>query len=146
MGETLMPRYKATMPRRSIPFWIVLLLYWCTIAYFTHMPAPEFRLPGQDKTAHYLAYGALGGLMYLALWTNNPLTRDLAFKILVIGMCYGALDEWTQALPWFKRNCDFLDWCADVAGLSTAIVGMTLIRRGLELFVFRAPPAATSAP
>jgi hypothetical protein len=66
-----MSGYKAAMARRSVPFWVLLVLYWSTIAYFTHMPAPEFRLPGQDKTAHYIAYGALGGLMYLALWTNN---------------------------------------------------------------------------
>src|SRR5688572_15416150 len=102
MGETPMLRFE-TMPRRSIPFWIVLVLYWATIAYCTHMPAPEIRVPGRDKTAHFLAYGALGGLLYLALWTNNPRSRDLPFKILVIGMTYGALDEWTQALPWFKN-------------------------------------------
>jgi len=88
----------------------------------THMPAPTITLRGGDKMAHFLAYGALGGLLYLALWTNNPGSPDLVFKILVIGMCYGALDEWTQALPWFNRTCDFVDWCADVAGLSVAKV------------------------
>jgi len=137
------------MPRRSIPFWLVLIVYWGTIAYMTHMPAPTITLRGGDKMAHFLAYGALGGLLYLALWTNNPGSPDLVFKILVIGMCYGALDEWTQALPWFNRTCDFVDWCADVAGLSVAVVGMTLIRRGLELFVFqsRAPePVKAPAP
>jgi VanZ family protein len=126
------------MPRRSIPFWIVLILYWGFAFYMTHLPGLVIHLAGGDKTAHYLAYGLLGGLLYLALWTNNPSTRDLAFKILVIGLCYGALDEWTQALPIFHRDCEFLDWCADAAGIATAIVGMTLIRRTLELFVFRA--------
>ena len=138
------------MPRRSIPFWVVLILYWGLIAYFTHMPAPEIKLRGGDKTAHFLAYGALGGLLYLTLWMNNPASRDLPFKILVIGMCYGALDEWTQALPWFKRNCDFVDWCADVAGLSVAVVGMTMIRRGIEIFTASAstatPRSSTTAP
>ena len=139
------------MVRRSIPFWIVLILYWATIAWCTHMPAPEIRVPGRDKTAHFLAYGALGGLLYLALWTNNPGSRDLPFKILVIGMTYGALDEWTQALPWFNRYPEFLDFCANVTGLSVAVVGMTLIRRGLELFVFprfraSAVPPDTSTP
>jgi len=109
------------MPRRSIPFWLVLIVYWGTIAYMTHMPAPTITLRGGDKMAHFLAYGALGGLLYLALWTNNPGSPDLVFKILVIGMCYGALDEWTQALPWFNRTCDFVDWCADVAGLNVAV-------------------------
>ena len=122
------------MRRRAIPFWTILLLYWGMICYFTHMPAPVITLYGGDKMAHYLAYGALGGLLYLALWSNNPNSRELAFKVLAIGLAYGALDEWTQALPWFNRTCDFLDWCADCAGLSTAVVGMTLIKRGFELF------------
>jgi len=122
------------MRRRSIPFWTILFLYWGLIFYLTHMPAPVIHLYGGDKMAHYLAYGALGGLLYLALWSNNPSSRELAFKVLAIGLSYGALDEWTQALPWFNRSCEFLDWCADCAGLSTAVVGMTLIRRGFELF------------
>ena len=121
------------MVRRSMPFWVVLVLYWGTLFYLTHLPGLVVRMPGGDKMAHYLAYGLLGGLLYLALWTNNPRSRDLPFKIPAIGLSYGALDEWTQALPIFHRSCEFLDWCADCAGLATAVVGMTLIRRGWEL-------------
>jgi VanZ family protein len=121
------------VPARSIPFWILLFCYWGILFYFTHLKGLVVTMRGGDKMAHYLAYGLLGGLLYLALWTNNPMTRDIVFKILVIGMCYGALDEWTQALPWFQRTCDFVDWCADCAGLATAVVGMTVIRRGFDL-------------
>ncbi len=126
------------MPRRSIPFWILLISYWGILFYFTHLKGLVVTMRGGDKMAHYLAYGLLGGLLYLALWTNSPPSRDLAFKILVIGMCYGALDEWTQALPWFQRTCDFVDWCADCAGLATAAVGMRMIQRGFELVFGRA--------
>jgi VanZ family protein len=121
-------------PARAIPVWIILLLYWGFLFYCTHLPAITIPLQANDKTAHYLAYGLLGGLLYLALWANNPRRSDLVFLVLVIGMCYGALDEWTQPLPWFRRTCDLVDWFADCAGLATADVGMTLIRRGLGLW------------
>ncbi|HEX8525150.1 MAG TPA: VanZ family protein [Tepidisphaeraceae bacterium] len=129
------------MSRRSIPVWIILISYWGLLFYLTHRPGLVITLRGGDKVAHYLAYGMLGGLLYLALWSEKPHSRELAFKILVIGMCYGALDEWTQALPWFNRSCDFLDWCADCAGLGTAAVGMTMIHRGWQLIHASEPPA-----
>lgn len=121
------------MTRRSLPFWIVLICYWCLLFYLTHLRGLVVTIPGGDKIAHYLSYGLLGGLLYLTLWSERPTARDLAFKILVIGMCYGALDEWTQAIPWFHRTCDFVDWCADSAGLATAAVGMTMIQRAWDL-------------
>ena len=120
-------------PARSIPLWIILLAYWGFLFYSTHERVVTIPFHATDKTAHFLAYGALGGLLYLTLWVNNPRRSDLVFLVLVIGMCYGALDEWTQPLPWFARTCDLMDWFADCAGLATAVVGMTLIRRGYEL-------------
>ena len=125
------------MRRYSRLLWFLTIIYWCGIFYLTHLPGPKLPLvPLQDKTQHFLAYGALGGLLYLSLWSISPTRRDLVFWVLVIGMAYGAIDEWTQALPIFHRYCEFADWCADCAGLSTAAVGMTVIRR---LFT-RTPP------
>jgi VanZ family protein len=117
--------------------WTVTILYWCGIFYLTHLPGPKVPVvPISDKIEHYLAFGTLGGLLFLSFWVGKASRRELAFRVLFIGMCYGAFDELTQALPFVHRDCNFLDWCADVAGVSTAIVAMTLVRR--LLFVTRA--------
>src|SRR5207237_9088776 len=70
-------------PLRAIPLWIILLLYWGFLFYSTHEPVVTIPFQATDKTAHYLAYGALGGLLYLALWANNPRRSDLVFLVLV---------------------------------------------------------------
>lgn len=117
----------------AVVVWFVLVAYWGFIFYGTHLPAITIPLNATDKTAHYLAYGALGGLLYIALWVNNPRRMDVGFLVLLIGMVYGALDELTQPLGWFHRTCDFMDWCADAAGLATAVVIMTMVQRGWRL-------------
>jgi VanZ family protein len=119
--------------RRAIPLWILLAIYWSGIFLLTHVPGPKLPVvPLSDKIEHFLAFGALGGLLYLTLWANNRARTELAFIVLLIGLSYGAFDELTQALPFVQRDCNFLDFCADSAGLSVAAVGMTLIRRGID--------------
>src|SRR5437868_13562364 len=92
--------HRAPRSRLALVMRVLLVIYWCGIFYLTHLPGPKLpQIPLSDKIEHYLAFGALGGLLFLALWTNNPRRSDLAFLVLAIGIGYGAVDEWTQALP-----------------------------------------------
>jgi len=50
--------------------------------------------------------------------------------ITLTGLAYGAVDEWTQALPFINRSCDIADWHADAAGTATAVVlGSWILRK-----------------
>src|ERR1051326_7228294 len=103
------------MRRLSQIFWSLTVIYWCGIFYLTHLPAPKLPVvPLTDKIEHFLAYGALGGLLFCSFWAASSRHRELAFWVLAIGIGYGAVDEWTQALPVFHRSCEFLDWCAEI--------------------------------
>lgn len=109
--------------------WAVTIVYWLGIFTLTHVPAP--RLPTvhvSDKLEHLISYGALGTLLFLSLWAVRPTWTQIGILTLAIGIMYGAIDEWLQALPFVNRDCDFLDWTADVSGVAIAVVVLTFIR------------------
>jgi VanZ family protein len=113
--------------------WTLTFIYWSIIFALTHTPAqhlPKVKL--NDKYEHLLAYGALGGLLFCSLWASRPARRGIALTVLMIGMAYGAVDEWLQALPFVHRDCSLADWFADVAGISIAVVVLSYLRRRLS--------------
>jgi VanZ family protein len=106
---------------------VVLGAYWLLIFTLTHIPPshlPHVNL--WDKLEHLLAYGALGGLLFLTLWFTRPTLSQIGILTLAIGMMYGAVDEWLQ-IP-VHRDCDLIDWFSDTTGLAIAVVCMTAIR------------------
>lgn len=99
---------------------LVLAAYWLFILTLTHKAQlPPIARQVNDKVAHYLAYGALTGLLFLTLWAFKPLWKRTPFIVLAIILAYGAIDEQTQ--PWFGRTCDLRDWYADAAAALTAV-------------------------
>jgi len=106
---------------------VVLGAYWLLIFTLTHIPPqhlPHVNL--WDKVEHLLAYGALGGVLFLTLWLTRPTMSQIGIVTLAIGMMYGAIDEWLQ-IP-VHRDCDLIDWFSDTTGLAIAVVCMTAIR------------------
>ena len=96
--------------------WVLTVVYWVTIFYYTHRP-PSPRLPGGigDKSAHFLAYVGLSFLVGTTLWLASPrLHRRLPLWVLLVGAAYGAFDEITQRFV--NRTPDVYDWFADCAG------------------------------
>lgn len=125
------------MRRLRLPLHLLTAAYWLTILALTHWPAQRLpKLPPNDKLLHVLAYGPLGGLLFLCLWHARPHRPHFTWLVLPIGLAYGVLDELTQ--PWFNRTAAFDDWVADAVGLVIATVIMTLFRRLVE----RRAPAA----
>ena len=113
---------------RKPPLILMLLLigWWCFLLLMTHLPKPPPIGPDVgDKTAHLMAYGTLGLLLYLNLRVRgfSP-SRAVAVAIAIV-MVGGAVDEWTQPLT--GRSCDLLDWCSDVAGAASAAEGMAVL-------------------
>jgi VanZ family protein len=80
-----------------------------------------------DKLIHFLAYGLLGGLLFLTLWITRPQLRYLPAIALAILIAYAAFDELTQ--PIFGRDAAFDDWLADCAGALVAVAVLGLVRQ-----------------
>ena len=105
-----------TVLRRTV--WLGTAAYWLLAFILTHTPV-AIPMPAvqSDKTEHFIGYFLLGTMLYasarLAGW------RHAVLGVLLIGMCYGALDEQTQKLV--GRSCELADWFADCAGLAMAV-------------------------
>src|SRR3954465_10398372 len=108
--------------------WQITFVYWLMLFLATHAPARRLpNVPLSDKTEPLVSYGLLGGLLFLAIGQAKPHWRHRGIIVLAVGMMYGAIDEWLQALPIVNRDCDRLDWFAETTGLAIAVVCMTAI-------------------
>jgi VanZ family protein len=131
-----MPRTSRSTATRIL--WLTTAAYWLGIFTLTHVPAPHLpTVHVSDKLEHLISYGGLGTLLFLSLWAARPTWTQIGILTVAIGMMYGAIDEWLQALPFVNRDCDFLDWTADTAGLALAVVVLTFIRWRWERRVSR---------
>ena len=95
----------------------------------THFPGLELRrIPGDDKTAHFLAYGMLAFLFWRFAGTFSAITSGRFAPLAALGLCaWAAIDESTQ--PIMGRSAELMDWLVDCAGIALAIVGLELLRR-----------------
>lgn len=102
------------------------LLRWMLAVYLslwvvaTHWPKPSVpRVPGGDKTLHFVGFFIAGWLLQLIL-PNRLVPRVLGVLALMV---FAAFDELTQ--PWFGRSCDVFDGVADTAGAIAATLGVS---------------------
>ena len=110
---------------------VALVLYWGFALTMTHMPHPPPVGPQvSDKLIHFLAYGLLSGLLFLAVWMSRPNMRWLPGVVLGIIVAYAAFDEITQ--PIFGRDCEFADWAADSSAGVVAVTILGMIRHLLQ--------------
>jgi len=103
-------------------------LYWVAMFVVMHIPKnklPTVRVPGLDKTVHFICYGVLAVLCaWSAVRGGAALTGRWYGKwILVIAM-YAVADEMLQGLAVVNRTPDLADWVADVAGV---VVGFGVV-------------------
>ena len=118
--------------RLRLLFWLLTAAWWVLIATLTHLPPRHLpRVPGSDKTHHFLAYAALALLLGFALMFTFPRRWWLPWGVLVVGMCYGALDEVTQS--WVGRTTDIEDWIADAVGTAAGILPVLIVQRWLNV-------------
>jgi VanZ family protein len=119
MGPSFIARLAAT----------VTAAYTAVLVFATHYPKPQELLGANapsDKTLHVMAYAVLALLVGLTLvaagrWTRPAIARAAA------GMAiFGALDEITQPLPWFRRAADPLDWAFDLGGIAIGLAAIAV--------------------
>lgn len=106
---------------------LVLVGYWGALAIVTHVPSwnPDSTGEGgNDKLAHFVAYGGLAFLIAWAGWVHYGAIRAV-ITLLTVGV-YGVVDEWLQGfVP--TRVPDVWDFAADMAGGAVGLAAATLL-------------------
>jgi VanZ family protein len=109
---------------------LVATAYAGYLIYATHHPKPDQLVgtnPPNDKTLHFLAYGALAVVVSAAVAARGGWTRQTAWTVLIVLAAFAAADEMTQ--PFFGRDAEILDWVYDGMGM---IVGLMIVTGGLR--------------
>jgi VanZ family protein len=113
------------MHRRLDWFLLTWIGYWLALFAATHIPLPP---PGEisephvpwDKFVHFGGYFVLTLLALLCLSRSRWLQWTHYAGVFLLFASYGMIDELTQSfVP--RRECDFWDWVADIAGAGLAI-------------------------
>jgi len=87
----------------------------------SHIPAPDMPDIGVgDKRLHLAGFFGLGTLFWATLAAFGRRRWTRAALVLTVLPAYAALDELTQ--PYFRRSCDFHDWCFDLVGTLCALL------------------------
>lgn len=100
--------------------------YTLFLLYATHHPKPENLVganPPSDKLLHFLAYGALAGIVSAAVAARGGWSIRTAASALVLLAVFAAADEATQ--PIFGRAADVFDWAYDEVGLLAGLATIT---------------------
>ena len=116
--------------------YIPLSIYWLILLVLTTLPGRDLPKTGiNDKIEHLSAYFLLGILLSLALLFQNKFLKIKKYFTLFTGLfigLYAALDEIHQLfVP--GRDCDILDWTADMIGAS---IGILLIIFLIRIFQY----------
>lgn len=98
----------------------------------THTPSPErygLGIKMNDKIVHACGFAVLTACWWICLRVRFPRPSPIVLGVgLWIGAAlFGGLDELTQ--PWFSRECDLMDWVADLGGATVAILLLSALIR-----------------
>jgi len=113
------------MKAKIFLLWLPVVLCMATIFVLSSMPSTPIppSLRGLDKPEHFLAYGILAVLAFIASRGTWPSLKIGALMMLSIAISvgYGMTDEYHQSfVP--SRCCEFSDWLADLMGATTGAV------------------------
>jgi VanZ family protein len=113
--------------------WGLTILYWLTLFAGTHVPGPKLPVIRNDKTIHFVGYALLAGAIMVSLRASGRIRAGSGIRVLAVVLAYGAVDEWTQALPFVHRSCEMADWHADAAGAATAVILCAFVLRPRDI-------------
>ncbi len=104
-------------------------LVWAAVLFLLSSwpnPTGPSWLQVSDKVVHFVLFAVLGGALgFGRQWSGGSVPHWL---VIGVGMLYGAMDEWHQALvP--NRVPSLGDWYADVAGVLFGYVVITLLAK-----------------
>ena len=99
-------------------------MFWATLVItfvIAEMPATSApRLFPWDKAEHFTAFYVLSFLAVAAYPRASLVMIGLWLSL------FGSVIELVQALPFVRRDCDILDWVADVAGIASSFAPIFL--------------------
>jgi len=102
--------------------YLAAILYALAIFFISSIPGltpPTLGFVWEDKFYHFLEFGILGLLLYLAFSRRvYPRHKKAFWLALAIGILYAAVDEIHQ-LRVANRQADFWDFIADSVGIIT---------------------------
>jgi hypothetical protein len=114
----------------------VRIAFWATVVFtFVSAEMPASRAPHLfpwDKAEHFAAFYVLASLA-AAAYPRIPLVIMALWLSL-----FGSAIELVQALPFIHRDCDILDWVADVSAVAAAYVPV-LVSRWRQYSIAAAP-------
>jgi VanZ family protein len=108
---------------------MVLVAYLLALVASTHWPSELKSIQASyfDKVIHFLAFAVLAWLVAWALRLDKGGSLQTAAVLVFAIAVFAALDEITQ--PYVGRQCDPLDWVADLAGATAGISVFSLQSR-----------------
>lgn len=127
--------YRKLKENKLVLVYIPLVIYWIVLFTGTTLPGKSVpKVSVSDKVKHLVAYFILATLVSLTLHFQEKVRKfkeKIVLWTLIIVGTYGILDELHQLfVP--GRNCELLDWLADMTGSIIAVmITATLIRSGL---------------
>lgn len=102
------------------------ILFWGALIFtFVSAEVPPSHAPHLfpwDKAEHFTAFYVLTSLA-AAAYPGTPLLLLALWLSL-----FGSAIELIQALPFIHRDCDIMDWIADVIAVAAALMPMILDR------------------
>jgi len=114
-------------PRTVLGLWV---LYWGCLFISTHVPVPRGmpHIRNADKVAHFVAYFGLAALGAWRLLAARPsVSLATLWRWAGVYALFGVADELLQ--PFVGRTLSFWDWAADVMGVTTATLLVSLLVR-----------------
>lgn len=116
---------------KTVSLWGPVILVMAVIFFASSLSDPGAPPGGlSDKSAHFLAYGALGGSLLRALAGGRPAEATLRRILMAFALAtlYGASDELHQRfVP--NRSPELLDLAADAIGGIAGALLMTVAMR-----------------
>ncbi len=107
---------------------VSLLIYWPTLFILAHVPVPRLVRSAEvsDKALHFLAYLILTFLLWFVFNLDRKARRRRAAVcwVVLVAATYGIVDEVLQG--YVGRSCDVMDFGADLAGVLTGLIVLSL--------------------
>lgn len=102
--------------------WVAVLF---SLSSWSNPSGPSW-LAVNDKTAHFVLFGVLGGALAAGRWWSDAAASHRV--AIAVGLLYGVVDEWYQStVP--NRVPSLMDWYADVAGVLAGYLLITYLLR-----------------
>lgn len=120
----------------KLPSWIMSIVCVALILWLTLIPRPlgEFQVelfPNADKVVHAIMFGGLTFCIFVDVWRKNRFklpSGKVQFAAIMVAVILGGVIELVQGGMGFGREADIVDFIADIIGVLTVSLGLSIIK------------------